>query len=135
VHRFTPAARLVLAAMNGQRTVQQLWQLAQRHLGEQAPTQDELIALLGQLHGLDLLDADVPPDALELFSRGDKAAAQKRRRMWMNPMAMRIPLWDPGLFLDRHAAWWRGLWSPMAPRCGWPSCCRRWCCCRSPGPS
>jgi putative peptide zinc metalloprotease protein len=47
VHRFTPAARLFIAAMDGQRTVQKLWEMAQTHLGEDAPTQDEVINLLG----------------------------------------------------------------------------------------
>ena len=47
VHRFTPAARYLIAAMNGDRTVQQLWELANRQLGEEAPTQDEVIQLLG----------------------------------------------------------------------------------------
>ena len=51
VHRFTPAARLILAAIDGQRSVNDLWRLAQRHLGDDAPTQDEMIQLLGQLHG------------------------------------------------------------------------------------
>lgn len=110
VHRFTPAARLVLSAMDGRRNVQQLWQLAARHLGDDAPSQDELIRLLGQLHGADLLMTDVPPDALELFDRGQKEASAKRRRSWTNPMAIRVPLWDPGRFLDRHAALWRWLW-------------------------
>jgi putative peptide zinc metalloprotease protein len=110
VHRFTSAARLILAAMNGERSVDELWRLAQRHLQDDAPTQDEVIQLLGQLHGSDLLATDVPPDAQELFERGVKAATSKRRRSWMNPMAMRVPLWDPGAFLDRHAALWRRLW-------------------------
>ena len=48
VHRFTPAARLLIAAMDGARTVQQLWELANRQLGEDAPTQDDVIQLLGQ---------------------------------------------------------------------------------------
>ena len=111
VHRFTPAARLVLAAMDGKRTVQDLWTLAGRKLGDDAPTQDELIRLLGQLHGADLLMTDVPPDALELFDRGQRESSAKRRRSWLNPMAVRIPLWDPGRFLDRHARLWRTLWS------------------------
>lgn len=110
VHRFTPSARLVLAAMDGRRNVQDLWQLAGRELGEDAPTQDEIIHLLGQLHGADLLMTDVPPDALELFERGEREARSKLRRSWTNPMAMRIPLWDPGRFLDRHLATWRLLW-------------------------
>jgi putative peptide zinc metalloprotease protein len=29
----------------------------------------------------------------------------------MNPMAIRVPLVDPGAFLDRHAALWQLLWS------------------------
>ncbi len=114
VQRFTPAARLLLAAMNGRRSVDALWQLARRRLGEDAPTQDEIIQLLGQLHAADLLATDATPDAIEVFERGSKQAAAKRRRSWANPMALRIPLWDPGSFLDRHAAAWRLLWSRWA---------------------
>ena len=110
VHRFAPAARLVLAAMDGRRSVQDLWQLAGKKLGNEAPTQDEMIQLLGQLHGADLLMTDVPPDALELFDRGQRESRAKRRRSWANPMAMRFPLWDPGAFLDRHARLWPLLW-------------------------
>lgn len=109
-HRFTPAARFVLAAMDGQRSVQELWELAGRQLGAEAPSQDDLIGLLGQLHGADLLTTDVPPDALELFERGFKERQAHRRRSWANPMAIRIPLWDPGQFLDRHVGLWRWLW-------------------------
>ena len=112
VHRFTPSARLILAAMDGRRSVHDLWQLAQRRLGEDAPTQHEILQLLGQLHGSDLLQTDVPPDALEAFERGERESRGKRRRAWTNPMAVRIPLWDPGLFLDRHVSWWRSLWGP-----------------------
>jgi putative peptide zinc metalloprotease protein len=112
VHRFTPAARLILAAMDGRRSVHELWQLAQRRLGDDAPTQDELLQLLGQLHGSDLLQTDVPPDALELFERGGRESRAKHRRSWANPMAVRIPLVDPGAFLDRFAPWWRVLWGP-----------------------
>ena len=110
VHRFTPAARLLLAAMDGRRSVQDLWVLAGRKLDEDAPTQDEMIQLLGQLHGADLLMTDVPPDALELFDRGQRESRAKRRRSWVNPMAIRLPLWDPGVFLDRHARFWPLLW-------------------------
>ncbi len=113
VHRFTPAARLVIAAMDGQRSVQDLWQLAGRKLGDDAPSQDELIRLLGQLHSADLLMSDVPPDALELFDRGQRETKAKRRRSWVNPMAVRIPLWDPGRFLDRFPALWRLLWGKL----------------------
>ena len=110
VHRFSPAARLLIAAMDGHRNVDEVWRLAQHELGEDAPTQDDVLKLLGQLHNADLLQTDVSPDALELFERGRKQERSKSRRSWANPLALRIPLVDPGAFLDRHVALWRLLW-------------------------
>ena len=110
VHRFTPAARLLIAAMDGVRSVHDLWRLGQRRLGDTAPTQDDILQLLGQLHGADLLQTDVSPDAIEVFERGRRETKTKSRRAWVNPIAVRIPLVDPGAFLDRHVPWWRRLW-------------------------
>jgi putative peptide zinc metalloprotease protein len=110
LHRFTPSARLLLAAMDGERSVDDIWRLAQRELGEAAPTQDEVLQLLGQLHGADLLQTDMSPDAAEAFERGTKQERAKSRRSWSNPMALRIPLVDPGRFLDRHVALWQAVW-------------------------
>ena len=110
VHRFSPAARLVIAAMDGTRTVEDLWELAAKRLGEGAPTQDEIITLLGQLHATDLLQSDVTPDVAELFERGERQDKARRRRSYANPMAVRIPLWDPNDFLDRIQPWIRPLW-------------------------
>lgn len=111
VHRFSPAARLFIAGMDGQRTVQKLWEIANKHLGEQAPTQDEIIQLLGQLHAADLLQSDVTPDSVEVFDRGEKQEKALRRRSYMNPMAVRIHLWDPDVLLNRMQPLIRFLWS------------------------
>jgi putative peptide zinc metalloprotease protein len=111
VHRFTPAARTLIAAMNGARTVEEIWGLANRALGERAPTQDQVIQLLGQLHAADLLQSDVTPDVAELFARGEREVKSRRRAAYGNPMALRIPLWDPDAFLDRARPWIELLWS------------------------
>src|SRR4030065_2085560 len=108
---FTPAARLVIAAMDGKRTVENLWELANKRLGEEAPTQDEIINLLGQLHAADLLQSDVTPDVGELFDRGEREQKALRRRSYMNPMAVRIPLWDPDALLNRFSGFIGILWS------------------------
>ncbi|MFZ1909057.1 MAG: hypothetical protein WAU52_08270, partial [Burkholderiales bacterium] len=100
VHRFTPAARVVIAAMDGKRSVEDLWTLANKRLGESAPTQDEIIQLLGQLHAADLLQSDVTPDVAELFARSEREDKARRRRTYANPMALRIPLLDPDRFLN-----------------------------------
>jgi putative peptide zinc metalloprotease protein len=111
VHRFTPAARLVIAAMDGRRSVETIWELVNRHLGDDAPTQDDIINLLGQLHATDLLQSDVTPDAAELFERGERHLKVHRRSSYANPMAVRLPLWDPGAFLNHTAGLSRLLWS------------------------
>lgn len=111
VHRFTPAARFLIAAMDGERTVQQLWELANRRLGEDAPTQDEVIQLLGQLHGADLLQSDATPDVAELFERGQRQERATRRRSWMNPMAWRVHLLDPDRALNAIRPLIDLLWS------------------------
>ena len=111
VHRFGPGARLLIAAMDGQRSVEDLWELANSRLGDDAPTQDEIIQLLGQLHAADLLQSDVTPDASEAFDRGVRERKALRRRSYMNPMAVRLPFWDPDAFLNRINPLIGKLWS------------------------
>ncbi|QSA97862.1 hypothetical protein [Methylococcus sp. EFPC2] len=108
-HRFTPAAHYVISLMDGQRTLQTIWTLTTEHLGDDAPTQEEMIRLLGQLHAGDLLLCDVTPDNLELFRRFLRQERQKwLQRLW-SPLSLRFPLIDPDHFLTR----WEFLVRPL----------------------
>jgi putative peptide zinc metalloprotease protein len=100
-HRFSPAAHHFIGLMDGERTVQQMWEAASAHLGDAAPTQEEVIRLLGQLHSADALLCDVPPDSMEVFRRHQRHERMEwRRRLW-TPLALRFPLIDPDRFLER----------------------------------
>lgn len=110
VHRFSPSARLIIALMDGKRSIAELWEIANKHLGEDAPTQDEVIQLLGQLHSADLLESDVTPDVAELFARGEREERARFFRTYANPMALRIPLWDPDAFLNGCQGLIRLIW-------------------------
>ena len=108
-HRFSPAAHHFIGLMDGSRTVQEIWEATGKHLGDAAPTQEEVIRLLGQLHSADALLCDVPPDATEVFRRHQRYERMEwRRRLW-TPLALRFPLWDPDRFLDRTLRWMRPL--------------------------
>ncbi|WP_172327529.1 peptidase M50 [Mangrovicoccus sp. HB161399] len=100
-HRLSPAAYRLVGLMDGQRSVEQLWQLANEQLAERAPTQDEAIRLLGQLHAADAMICDVPPDSRELFRRFKRQEEQKLKQKIWSPLAVRIPVWDPDRFLAR----------------------------------
>ena len=111
VHRFTPSARLILALLDGKRTVAEAWEMARQRQGERAPTQDEMIELLGQLHAADLLHTDVTPDVAELFARGRREERAQQLRAWTNPMAIRLPLFDPDAVLNHLHGLTRFIWS------------------------
>ncbi len=99
-HRLSPAAYRLIGLMDGKRSVQRLWELANEQLGERAPTQDEAIRLLGQLHAADALICDVSPDSRELFRRYQRHERMKLKQKIWSPLAVRVPLWDPDAFLE-----------------------------------
>jgi putative peptide zinc metalloprotease protein len=113
VHRMSPAGCAIVSTMDGRQTADQLWQDSVTHLGEDAPTQDEFIQLLAQLHAADLLQTEVTPDSAELLKR----ASKMRRLSWLqnvfNPLALRLRLWYPDKFFDRTIPYVRWL-------IGWP---------------
>ncbi len=111
-HRFSPAAHHFIGLMDGERTVQALWEATSAQLGDEAPTQEEVIRLLGQLHAADALLCDVPPDSMEVFRRHQRHERMLwRRRLW-TPLALRFPLFDPDRFLVRTLPW-------VQPLFGW----------------
>jgi len=110
-HRLTPAAYRLIGLMDGERSVEQLWQHCNEQGGSDAPTQEDVIRLLGQLHAADAMICDVPPDTREMFRRFQRQQRQTwRQRLW-TPLAVRIPLVDPDRFLARTAFLVRPLFS------------------------
>lgn len=110
-HRISPGAYTMLTRMDGEHTVQGLWDEAIRHDGERIPSQDEVVELLMQLYTNDLLHCDVTPDAAELFERYRKRRRMKWKQWLLNPMSLRIPMIDPDAFLTRWAGHFGRLFS------------------------
>jgi putative peptide zinc metalloprotease protein len=100
-HRYTPATYQVLGLLDGNRTMDEVWNAAAEQLGDDAPGQEEVIRLLSQLHSADLLQTEVSPDTAELFERSTRQARARGKANWKNPFSIRIPLWDPDRFLGR----------------------------------
>lgn len=117
-HRFSASAFSFIGLMDGKRSVQQIWDLSSSRLGDNAPTQPEVVQLLSQLHAADVLQCDIPPDTAELLARYDKQRRRKWQRRLMNVFAWQFPLVDPERFLQQFASlirpffsWWgAALW-------------------------
>lgn len=100
-YRFTQKVYLVLALLDGQRTVAEAWSIAVQRLDADAPTQDETIRLLSQLHDADLIQSDSAPEIAELTERRARFARNRLLQAIGNPLSLRVPLWDPDRFLER----------------------------------
>ena len=113
VHRFTPATYALIHGMDGEHTLDQLWGALAERLGDAAPSQDDVIDLMYRLHTADVLQAGVPPDAAEVAQRTRRKARSLWMRNLMNPVALRLPLWDPDRFLERTISIVRPLMGPL----------------------
>jgi putative peptide zinc metalloprotease protein len=112
-HRFRPAAYRLVGLMDGKRTIDDLWHSLNEQAGDEAPTQDEAIRLLGQLHAADAMICDVTPDSEELFRRYQRHERMKLKQKIWSPLALRFPLIDPERFLDRTLPYVGWLFTPF----------------------
>ena len=110
-HRVNQNAYQFIGRMDGNRTVQEIWDALLEEFGADAPTQDETIQVLCQLSDVDLLHCETTPDVTELFRRRDERSS-KRRQAMINPLAFRVPLLDPSRLLDRFTPFVRILFHP-----------------------
>ena len=107
--RFSSAVNEFVGLMDGERTVEEIWDSLHDSLGDTAPTQDEMIQLLGQLHASDVLQCDVSPDSVELFRRFEKKRSKDWKQRLASPLYLKFPLLNPEERLER----WLPLVSPL----------------------
>lgn len=112
-HRFNPVAYYVIGLMDGRRAMQEIWDAAVARFGDDAPSQEDLIRLMGQLHLADVLQCEVSPDVDELLRRSHRMAQRKTLATLLSPLAIRFPLLDPERILDRWLPWYRPLFGPF----------------------
>jgi putative peptide zinc metalloprotease protein len=97
--RFAPSTYDVIGQLDGQRSIQQIWETVLSRYGDDAPGQDEVISLLGRLHSADLLQADLPPDTEELLRRHRNHQEKAWKQNYGNPLRIRFRLFDPDRLL------------------------------------
>jgi len=90
-----------VALLDGNRTVAEAWHICNEQMMDAAPTQGEVIQLLGQLYTANLLYGDLPADTESLFNRYRTRLRRKVQFFFTNFLFVRIPLYDPDRFLDR----------------------------------
>ena len=78
VHRLTPAAQEVAGRLDGRRSIEEIWTDLTDRLAEDAPTQDEIVRLLSQLHEQgEILEQSYDADEAHVRVRLGRAWAQR----------------------------------------------------------
>ncbi|MFK8081580.1 MAG: hypothetical protein AB8B97_14940 [Granulosicoccus sp.] len=98
-HRVDIGTFLLVDQLDGQRTVEEIWEEALIEHDESAPTQDEWIALLAKLQAADLLVVDQRVSAERLFERREQRRTREHRERRLNPLHLRFSLYDPDALL------------------------------------
>ena len=100
-HRFSTEAYYIIGLMDGNSTLQSIWETACENLGDDMPSQDEVITLLSQLHQVDVLQSDIPPDIADLYERHMRFKKNDIISRIRSPLSIKIPLIDPEKFLEK----------------------------------
>ena len=114
--RLNPAAYAFFGRCNGSVSVQVLWQWLLAERQDDAPTQDELLHLLLQLHQGGFVVFDHVPD-FGLLAAGSTektpSQAPKASAWKSNWLAIRIPLGNPDAALQKLLPLGRAVFSPV----------------------
>ncbi|WP_130469900.1 PqqD family peptide modification chaperone [Candidatus Magnetaquicoccus inordinatus] len=97
--RLNTVAYGVLALCDGRRTLEEIWQFLSNRDGDNAPTQDEILQLLNQLHQANLLHSNRPADLQDLGERRENVRWRKIKQYINNPLSFKIALFDPDRLL------------------------------------
>ncbi|MEP3825086.1 MAG: HlyD family efflux transporter periplasmic adaptor subunit [Marinobacter sp.] len=111
--RFNASAYEFIGRLDGEHSVEEICNKAFAVLGDDAPSQDDVVLILTQLFAMDLLRSELPSEAKEFFNRFQNDRRMRVQRAIMNPLAIRIPLLDPDAILNRMMPWVRPVFSPM----------------------
>lgn len=111
--RISEEAYHFIALLDGKRTVDDVWHLCNDQLVDMAPTQGELIQLLGQLYSSNLLYAELASDTESLFNRYRSRIKRQIQGFVANMLFVRIPLFDPDHFLNRWVSIFGKVFSPI----------------------
>ena len=110
-HRFSPETYQVIGLMDGNRTMQQVWEEACEKLGDDMPTQTDVISLISKLYRANVIVADRLPDIKELDMRRREFERKRLIQQFKSPLSIKIPLLDPEKFLRRTMPYVRPIFS------------------------
>ena len=98
-HRVNAQAFEVVGRLDGRGSVDEIWQALLQQLGDEAPTQNDVIRIVGQLTDAGLVQAEVTPDVRQMM-HVDEERGRRERRARLNPLSFRLGLFNPSSLME-----------------------------------
>ncbi len=99
----------LIGRLDGRLSLQQIWECLVRELGDAVPSQGEVLATLNELTAAGMLHSESAPDLAGILEAGRR---HQQQRQHFNPLAIRLPLFNPTRLLDALHPVCRPLFSP-----------------------
>jgi putative peptide zinc metalloprotease protein len=113
-YRVSPVGHEFVGLLDGKRTVEDVWNLILERHGDGAPTQPEVIEMIGQMYSSNLLSIDTTPETEQLLHRGRERLKKKVKQQAIGIMYFRVRLFNP----DRYLTWIEPILRPLLNRFG-----------------
>src|ERR1043165_1349831 len=113
-YRLSPVGDEFVGLLDGPRTVEDVWDISLGNRGDAAPTQQEVIELLGQMYGSNLLAIDGTPETEQLLSRGRDRLKRRIAQQAIGLMYFRLRLFNPEFYLK----WLEPILRPLINKWG-----------------
>ncbi|WDE01402.1 HlyD family efflux transporter periplasmic adaptor subunit [Thalassomonas actiniarum] len=127
--RFNALAYEVIGRLDGQRTLEEIWQQLPLTSGEQVTAEappdgqalekhllnrEDMLHLVAQLHAIDALKGELSVPVETMLKRDKQARHHRWQQKLLNPLALRFSLFDPDRFLNAAIRWIKPLLSKAA---------------------
>lgn len=100
-HRLDTQSFELIDQLDGTMSVGEIWEQALEQRDHDAPTQDAWMHLLADLHSADLLIVDSRIPVETLFERRKTKRSRDQRQRYLNPLYLRVALFDPDDWLNQ----------------------------------
>ena len=113
--RIAPEAYQFIALLTPDKTIEEVWESCLEIHKEKAPTQEEVVGLLSQLHTNNLLYFKNAPQNEVVFERHRGKKQKELKGRLLSVMSIKIPIWNPDRWLEwmlpfiRIILSWKGL--------------------------
>ncbi len=101
--RVTEPTYHFLARLRTDRTIEDVWRDSMEKDPDNAPGQEEVIEILGQLNNANLIQSDIPANSSQLFQQYRKNKLRMTRMQLINFLFFKIPIFNPDRMLKAIA--------------------------------